>query len=494
MGQINVDCSNGGIEVVDVVVLSDVVESGQVALDQNQLQHVQDEMISKMNSTSQNDSNSDRDSDEGKSKVDRAFAEVIESFKAFFDTLKHSNFDATEKKDRQALFEKIYDKKMERYLNGERAGGYEDVLEEVAGWADNDQFIFRAFRYKRLGPNSFDKYVRFSTDDDELIIQSTIYFDCDTAQVVKMETRRLQRRRKLPGQVPVTCSDGTKRLVWPDLTEREFTKAVYHLPNEVYGQLFLGGIHTPSFGLASPVLEKCEMIHVHMRPYKPFTQSLSLAKPLTCIRQSSRARADETISLYDDRNIPIADGAYWKHIVRRNVLHTNSHRLVLHNHNDEPLCMCASEFKLGEYVYMIYGRQEPYYGKSPHVQEKFDDKLIDFYAWFQIRVSKHEAVRLVYVWHSQNAGTKPGFEPLFKLGVVQSEDGKHSPVSAVHSSSPCTTFALQSYEDESQMYAVISTYGEKNESVTPCSDVLIAPGVDPGMVLAISICLSQSKI
>ena len=152
--------------------------------------------------------------------------------------------------------------------------------------------------------------------------------------------------------------------------------------------------------------------------------------------------------------------------------------------------MCERHGKTGEWIYMIYGRQDTRYQDAPHIQQVIDGQLIDFYAWFELRMSKK--VRLVYVWHSQKSNAS-GFEPLFKVKIEP--DAQSRNLGSRNWPSNETTIALASYDDEGNVYAIVSLEEDKrNKAGIAPSKVLIAPGVDPGMVLAIAICLSRIKL
>ena len=500
MGQIKRDLSKDGIEAI--LLEDDFFEQGPQASRAEETNGGGKGRGPPQNATGMGGDGS------GKCDLDHVYTRLIEEFKALYDTAKHPNLEESKKDDRQAIFDSIFDRQLKRYLNGELDGGYDDVVREALTWADDDQFIFRAFRYKRIGPDSFDQYVRFSTDDDELIIQSKVLFSEETGKVVKLDTRRFQRRKKLPGQVSIISSNGGMTQVWPGLMERDFAEKVHPHPNDVYGKLLLGGPKVPSSRFDSRVLEKFEVLRIRLKPDERTGSPTRSSMLNSCVtekfealrshRKSQRRtgspmrtrsplrqsmyRVDEKLFLYNVKSQQIADGAYWRQMPRMNMLHSQAQRIVLFNGTHEPLCLCTKEVKRGESIYMIYGRQPLDYVKGPRIEEKFQDEMIDFYAWFQVRVSQKEAVRLVYVWHSER-WDQPGFEPLFKLATLHDhEQGFRSE----KVSSP-NTIALQSYEDETQIYAIFNIHDKSR------SEVLIAPGVDPGMALALSVCVGQIK-
>ena len=289
--------------------------------------------------------------DVDKSQLDKAYQTLITEFKALYDTAKRDNLKTTKEETRAAIFNRIFDMEVQRYVNGVCAGGYQELLDEASTWIYDNEFVFRAFRYKRLGPDSFDKYVRFCMDQDEFIIQSKVYFDGQTAKVVKLETSRLQRRKKIPGQVSVvqdsTSCEGLQQ-VWSDVLQQDFARNVYPLPHEVRKQHFLCGSGTPFFALSLPVTERYEIIRILMKSNDDRKSLLHKSRTTQCrsFRNtlsrsfSSNGTLNDIIQLYVGQNIPLADGAHWKHTVEKRVLRRNSHHLVLYNSNDEPLCMC----------------------------------------------------------------------------------------------------------------------------------------------------------
>ena len=423
--------------------------------------------------------------------ADEAFQVVVSNFKALFDYSKveGSRLDSSEKKDRRLLFESLFDKNLERYVKGAKSGGFDEVFEEAQTWCDVEGFVFQSFFYKRLSICSFDMYSRFATAEDELIIQSKVTFDTTTRKVIKLETRRLQQRKKAEGQISAVEGE----FVWPGLTDKAFSRQVHILPREVFGRYFL----EESTGVSAPALTKYEMIRLYMYRDLFSKSKKGIQKDKLVMR------------LCDERKVPYANGMFWKTIKHRKFTRLSKQSLLLWSAEDEPVAMCSRESHPGEYRFVLSSqhcpattlsrshKSAPYIQKLVNISGKSTPEMVGFHAWFRLRISKRNpTLRFVYVWDGTN-----DFEILFRI-VIAPPKGKYSvkirpgenPFKPPKSSK-IITVALELYDrddaanNENCLYAIISKDTETMES-----EILCAPGVDPGMVLAIAACLNQINL
>jgi len=475
------------------------------------------------------DDDNDEDGDAVENeKLDAAFQTVIQNFKNLYDTAKATAGGSA--LDSAELFDNVFAKSLERSLNGERCGGYNQVLEDELRWLDNDEFIFRAFRFKRIGPNSFDFFVRFTSEEEELIIQSVATFDFVqdtesgdqlTPKVVKLETRRLQQRKKLPGQI----SASAVWQIWPGLLERDFAAKVYPLPLEVGHKLLLSSNETR---LGKPVIEKHEMIRLFL---KRDTIHSTVSGPTSRrARHAVQGKEKTVIRLLDERNVPYADGAYLKTMKQTRLRSSvrTSLTVKLCDSAGDPVALCVREGQsvLGNayFTFMIYSCEEPHRSRTGHYEPApsvTDELNNQYHAWFRVQIHKDDPeLRFVYVWNPE----MQDFEMLLKVieppsatkqparssvaahnsqhdepqrtSTTHMPDALHTASSASsHSKSlglqlcDTSTTARNNSNKLQDLYAVFSKCMETHEA-----EILIAPGVDPAMVLTISACLNQLKL